>query len=118
RMLPFTIDSVVEDSVHLLDVAWRGRMGFQRDSGSPFAHMVLRDRFDALLLEHARRAGAEFRPGTQVRDASQNGNVTVEAADGFRVTGKFLVCADGAHSPVGNMLGLGQDIAECAAWEM
>ena len=118
RMLPFPIDSVVEDSVRFLDVAWRGSMRFVRDSGTPFAHMVMRDRFDALLLEHAQKAGAEFRPGTTIRNANENGAVTVEAADGFTATAGLVVCADGAHSPVGKMLGMGYGIAECGAWEV
>ncbi len=118
RMLPFPIDQVVEDSVSLLDVGWRGRMRFLRDSGEPFAHMVMRDRFDALLLEHAKRAGAEFRPGTVVRRASENGGVAIADDSGFRATAEYLVCADGAHSPVGKLIGLGHDIAECAAWEV
>lgn len=118
RMLPFPLDSVIEDSVQVLDVAWKGRLGFERDSGTPFAHMVMRDRFDALLLEHAQRAGAEFRPGTTVRGLDRNGTVTVRSEDGFEATAPFLVCADGAHSPVGKMAGLGDDIAECAAWEV
>ena len=49
RLLSFPIDSVVEDSVHLLDVARFGKDRFLKDSGKPFAHMVMRDRFDALL---------------------------------------------------------------------
>jgi geranylgeranyl reductase family protein len=118
RLLPFPIDAVVEDSVSLLDVAWKGRMRFVRDSGEPFAHMVMRDRFDALLLEHATRAGAEFRPGTTVRTLERNGIVRVVAEGGFEAEADFLVCADGAHSPVGGMAGLGTDIAECAAWEV
>ncbi|MBI2764397.1 MAG: geranylgeranyl reductase family protein [Chloroflexi bacterium] len=117
RLLPFPIDSVIEDSVHLLDVAYRGRMGFERDSGAPFAHMVMRDRFDALLLEQARTAGAEFRPSTAVRSLSRDGVVRLQAP-GFAVEADYFVCADGAHSPVGKMAGLGEDIAECAAWEV
>jgi geranylgeranyl reductase family protein len=118
RMLPFSIEPVIEDSVSLLDVAWRGRNRFVRDSGSPFAHMVMRDRFDALLLDHAVSAGAEFRPRTAIRAVGRNGRVRVTAADGFEAEAAFLVCADGAHSPVGRMAGLGTEIAECAAWEV
>jgi geranylgeranyl reductase family protein len=118
RLLPFPIDSVVEDSVHLLDVAYRGRMRFLRDSGPPFAHMVMRDRFDALLLDHARRAGAEFRPGTVVRSLERGPTGIGVRANGFAAEAPFLICADGAHSPVGRMAGLGGDIAECAAWEV
>jgi geranylgeranyl reductase family protein len=117
KLLPFPIDGVIEDSVSRLEVANLGKMRFTRDSGAPFAHMVMRERFDALLLEHARRAGAEFRPGTQVRALEQNGSVRV-VAEGFQAEAGTLVCADGAHSPVGRMAGLGGDIAECAAWEV
>lgn len=117
RLLPFPIDSVVEDSVSLLEVANQGRNRFIRDSGTPFAHMVMRERFDSLLLEQAQKAGAQFRPGTTVRALRRNGGVRIEA-DGFEAEAPFLVCADGAHSPVGKMAGLGHGIAECAAWEV
>jgi geranylgeranyl reductase family protein len=118
KLLPFPIDTVVEDMVNLLEVSLRGRNGFVRDSGTPFAHMVMRERFDALLLEHAQRAGAQFRPGTTVREATQNGPVHISSEDGFEADADFVVCADGAHSPVGKRLGLGGDIEECAAWEV
>ena len=117
RLLPFPIDAVVEDSVHRLRVTHNGRSGFVRDSGAPFAHMVMRDRFDNLLLERAMAAGAEFRPGTAIRGVALDGGVTV-TGEGFTAQSELLVCADGAHSPVGRMAGLGEDIAECAAWEV
>lgn len=118
RLLPFPIGSVIEDSVSLLQVTNQGRNRFVKDSATPFAHMVMRERFDALLLDQARRAGAEFRPGTAVRDLEQNGGVRLRAADGFEAGADFLICADGAHSPVGKMAGLGDGIAECPAWEV
>ncbi len=118
RMLPFPIDSVIEDSVRHLEVAYRGGMRFRRDSGAPFAHMVMRDRFDDLLLSYAKAAGAEFRPETTVRAVEQNDAGIRVIADGFEAEASFLVCADGAHSPAGKMAGLGAGIAECAAWEV
>jgi geranylgeranyl reductase family protein len=119
RLLPFPIDSVVEDAVSLLEVSYQGRWRFRKDSGRPFAHMVMRDRFDALLLAQAERAGAQFRGGSPVR-ALHDGpdGLAIETADGFRASGRYLVCADGAHSPVGRMAGLGTDLAEVAAWEV
>ncbi len=117
RMLPFPIDSVIEDSVSHLDVSCRGRMGFMRDSGAPFAHMVMREKFDTLLLEQAKLAGAEFRPALQVRSLDLDAPISVRG-DGLHEDTSFLVCADGAHSPVGRMAGLGDGIAECAAWEV
>ena len=117
KLLPFPIDSVVEDSVSLLQVSRAGRERFVRDSGAAFAHMVMRDRFDDLLLEQAKKAGAEFRAGTTVREVSLNGGIHVRA-EGFEAEADYLVCADGAHSPVGKMARLGDGIAECAAWEV
>ncbi len=117
KLLPFPIDSVVEDSVSLLQVSHADGPHFVRDSGKPFAHMVMRERFDALLLDQARKSGVEFRPGTVVRDVSSNGPLSIRA-DGFEAVADYLICADGAHSPVGKMVGLGEGIAECAAWEV
>ncbi len=119
RLLPFPIDSVVEDSVRLLDVAYQGRYRFVKNSGTPFAHMVMRERFDHLLLQRACDAGAEFRPGTTIRAAEETGSgVRITASDGFEATGRYVACADGAHSPVGKMLGLGAEIPELPAWEV
>ena len=117
RMLPFPIDSVVEDSVSRIEMSARGKMAFTKRSNGPFARMVMRDRFDMLLLEQAQRAGAELRTGTVVRELDLNGRARIRA-DGFEAEADVLICADGAHSPVGRMAGLGGDLAECAAWEV
>ena len=117
RMLPFPIDSVVEDSVSRIEMSARGKMAFTKRSNGPFARMVMRDRFDMLLLEQAQRAGAELRTGTVVRELDLNGRARIRA-DGFEAEADVLICADGAHSPVGRMAGLGRDLAECAAWEV
>lgn len=119
RLLSFPIRDVIENSVHLLDVRHRGRCCFVRDSGSPFAHMVMRDRFDTLLLDQARAAGAAVRTGSAVRSlALEADGVSVACQDGFVASGSFLVGADGVHSPVGQMAALGDGMAECAAWEV
>lgn len=118
RMLPFPIDGVVEDAVSEIEVSWHGRHTFRRSSGTPFAYMVMRDRFDALLLRQACQAGAEFRRGTAVRAMEKTPGGACISADGFCATADFVVAADGAHSPVGRMTGLGDGIAECAAWEV
>ena len=118
RLLPFPIDSVVEQSVSRIEVTYRGRRSFAKRSGPPFARMVMRERFDALLLEKARVAGAEFRPGTTVRQVEAGPGIRIRAEDGFEAAADYVVCADGAHSPAGKQLGLGANMAECAAWEV
>lgn len=118
RMLAFPIDGVTEASVSRIEVSAGGDAAFaKRSPRGPFARMVMRDRFDALLAEHAERAGAELRTETQVRGLEIDGRARIRA-DGFEAEAETLICADGAHSPVGRMAGLGEGIAECAAWEV
>lgn len=118
RLLPFPIDSVVEDLVDTLEVSRLGVRKFARRSSQPFMGMVMRDRFDSLLLQQAQTAGAEFRDGQAVRSVGLDGSPVIVCEGGFEAEGSILICADGANSPVGRMAGLGSDLAECAAWEI
>ena len=64
----------------------------------PF-HLVDRTRFDALLLDHARKAGAEVFEGSKVVECDpEAGRVTLDSGDIFE--GKYVIGADGANSVV------------------
>jgi geranylgeranyl reductase family protein len=78
--------------------------------------MVMRDRFDAYLLQHAR---AELRPGTQV-DAveEQPDKVLVETESGKSFACRQLIAADGANSRVARCLGLRRNRTLAAAIEV
>ncbi|MFQ5380784.1 MAG: geranylgeranyl reductase family protein [Dehalococcoidia bacterium] len=117
RLLSFPIDSVLEGEVDTIGVSYGGRRRFSRRSNGPFAGMVMRDRFDQLLAERAQAAGAELRCGAAVRAAEEQPRPHIVCGDGFEARSQFLVCADGANSPTGRMLGLGGGLAECAALE-
>jgi geranylgeranyl reductase family protein len=117
RLLDFPLDPVVEDTVCGLDITYLGRHGFRRDAGRPVARMVMRERFDALLLEQARAAGAAVFDGVAVRDVAR-------CADGFAVeTGEgalrctFVAGADGANSRVARALNVGLGMYENVALE-
>ena len=57
-LLPVPIDEVTEGSVRTIEVSYFGQRQFSKTSDEPLAQMVMRDRFDALLLESAVSAGA------------------------------------------------------------
>lgn len=66
--------------------------------------MVMRDRFDAHLLQHAR---ADLRTESRVRGVEeQPDKVIVETEGGERLACRYLIAADGANSTVAHCVGL------------
>src|SRR5438477_3752521 len=64
RLLPFSIDPVVEDVVDRMDCGLRYRHRFTRQARVPLAYMTQRTRLDHFLLQRAAAAGAEVQERT------------------------------------------------------
>ena len=90
RLLPFSIDPVVEDEVNVFELGFRYRTRFVRRTRQPVMRMTQRRRLDAFLAEQAQEAGAEFRDGAR--------------PDGVEAT--VVIGADGANGTVGRPDGL------------
>lgn len=118
RLLPFALDEVTESSVSMVQLRHRGKLAYSRDARQPFARMVMRDRFDALLLQQAVSAGAAFRPETRVTAVRQSSVGVRVSAEGFEAECQVVVGADGANSTVARLCDLGAGMYECAAWEV
>lgn len=77
------------------------------ESEGPAALMIRRVEFDALLVDLAIRAGADFAPGVDIVRAQQTREqVTLTSRDGRTFTSAFVIAADGVHSVVARRLGL------------
>jgi len=116
-MLPFDLEPVIEDRITGLNVSYQGTSRFTRRSNEPFALMVMRDRFDCLLTEHAFREGANVVDNSPVRDIHRIDGGFELTAGGRRVLSRFVVGADGANGVVARATGLGTGLAESAALE-
>ncbi len=66
RLLPFSIDPVVEEVVTIAELGLGYDKRVERGSGKPLVYMTQRKRLDAYLVEQAAAAGVEFRDGTKV----------------------------------------------------
>jgi len=107
RLLPFSLEPVVEDVVGFVDLRLRYGKLHARGRGEPLVYMTQRLRLDQFLVEQAVAAGAEFRANCRVTGAEVKDEGVVVDAGGERIEAGALVGADGVNGIVGRALGLG-----------
>jgi geranylgeranyl reductase family protein len=96
--------AVIEKSITRLVMACQDEPSFDISFDEPIAHMIMRDRFDAYLLDQARRAGCEVleeEPAVEVR--SLDDSVCVKTARG-EYHARVIIGADGLPSLVAKSL--------------
>ncbi len=103
RLLPFSIEPVVEDVVDRLECGLRYRWRFARRARAPLAYMTQRRRLDHFLLQQAADAGAEVREGVSV--------------DARELDAAIVIGADGCNGSSARQLGLAQGIVHGVALE-
>jgi geranylgeranyl reductase family protein len=103
RLLPFSIDPVVEDVATEVDLRLRYGRTIARGDGVPLVYLTQRRRLDHFLAERAAGAGADFRDGVRITHVEQS---TV-LAGGDRYEADAVVGADGANGITARTLGLG-----------
>lgn len=76
-----------------------------RDRGL-YAVVARRRDVDAAIVHRAREVGADVREGFEITGATQDADgVTLTAADGTEVRGRYVIAADGMWSPLRKLLG-------------
>jgi len=85
RLLPFSIEPVVEDVVDRIDCRLNYGMRFARCASGPLAYMTQRIRLDQFLLEQAADAGAVVRQGVTVDPREADASIVI-GADGCNGT--------------------------------
>jgi geranylgeranyl reductase family protein len=103
RLLPFSIEPVVEDVVERLECGLRYRHRFARRARAPLAYMTQRRRLDHFLLQKAVQAGAEVREG--------------ETADARELDARVVIGADGCNGTSAKQLGLADGVVHGVALE-
>ena len=113
RLLPFSIEPVVEDVVDRLECRLHYGPRFQRAAGAPLALMTQRKRLDHFLLEKAAEAGADVRDGVKVKDVREH----ALSVDGKDVQARIVIGADGCNGTTARALDLGGEIVHGVALE-
>ena len=117
-LLGRSIDAVVEDSVHGIEISHLGERRFVKRSVEPLAYMVMRDSFDEMLLSWASEAGADVRQGEAVREVTSGSTCVSVSTNSGAYEASLLLGADGASGRVARATGLGVGMAKSAAWEL
>ena len=113
RLLPFSIEPVVEDVIDRLECRLHYRSRFQRSARAPLAYMTQRKRLDHFLLQQAAAAGADVRDGVKVADVRANA-LTV---DGAEMSARIVIGADGCNGTTARALDLAGEIVHGVALE-
>ena len=95
------------DQVTSATFTLRGGREFTRTDARPLLTMVMREEFDAALLERALEAGARIRQKATVRAiASEDGIAAARLADGTTVTASVIIGADGSSGVTARHVGV------------
>jgi len=106
RYFSFPFAEVVESEIAAVRFSYSGRKEVTFPLPAKPVAMVMRDRFDALVLSQTR---AEVRDSTTVIGVvEERDQVRVNTADGQELAARYLLGADGANSVVARALGLRQ----------
>jgi geranylgeranyl reductase family protein len=104
RLVDADFRAVVEQTVCGVQFTCAGEPAFFIESPSPVAYMVMRDRFDRLLLDQARRAGTVVHEEETVVSLIQSDDRVTVDTDGGRYHARAVIGADGANSVVARQL--------------
>lgn len=104
RHLPFDFSPVIECEVSRVSYCWQAGHEITFPLPARSMSMVMRDRFDAHILNHAAVTVWENTRVRAVEEGHEGVRVTTDAGDVIRA--EYLIDASGAQSSIARMLGL------------
>ncbi len=106
RLLPFSIQEVVEQQCHTAELSLpEDGFHFSTVRSKPIVSMTMREDFDSLLLQAAQGAGAALRTKCQVLGVQQDADGVLLSTSTGPVSAQFVLAADGARSRVASSSG-------------
>jgi geranylgeranyl reductase family protein len=109
KMLPFDLEQVIDTEFNSVELYFKGQdLRFQSKRDFPVISMVMRDKFDALIVEHAKKLGVTLFEEHSLKDLQFDKNITI-ITDKIELQAKFVIAADGALSKTAKLAGWNED---------
>lgn len=103
--LPFDISNVVEREFNTVDILLGSKLHFQTVRKDPTITMIMRDSFDNLIVEEAKKHGVTLLEDHKLIGLDFQEDKTVLTTDKQQLSANFIIAADGALSPTAKMAG-------------
>src|SRR5262249_34052804 len=100
KILEPDFKEVVEQTIYGVHFTFKGNDDLYVEAPKPIAYMVMRDRFDAMLVSKAKRAGAHVIEGEAVTEIFDESDGVEIRTSQRRYRGRYLIGADGANGIV------------------
>ena len=105
RLLGFDLSPVIENTVYGAKFTYCSKDPFFIESKKPIAFLVMRDRFDQVLIDRALEAGTKVLDGERVTKVEEGADgVSLELTSGVKLRCQVLIGADGSESMVARSL--------------
>jgi geranylgeranyl reductase family protein len=107
HLLDLDLGPIIENTIYGAKLTYCSKDPFFIESKDPIAFLVMRDRFDQLLVKEALEDGATILEGEKVTSVEGKADgVEVELGEGKEFSCRYLIGADGAESMVARSLPL------------
>ncbi len=118
KILPFSLNAVVENEFHAVNVFDHStNLHFQTERNEPILMMSMRQNFDSFLLHKAEEAGAVVKDNHLVKDIAMLDDKVQLSTNYGNFEGKFFIAADGATGISSRFLGLNKNLIHLPAIE-
>lgn len=115
--IPFSVDPVLETSIHSVRFSCGYGEVFTRTSDQPLMYCTMRADLDRYLLEQAGQAGADLRYGIRVTGFTQDQSGVVVETTAGSFQARLLIGAEGASGTIARAAGLRDHLMQGLAWE-
>lgn len=117
RQMPFDVSRVIEREFYEVDIQFGKSLAFHTQRKQPIISMIMRDRFDHLMVQEAEQLGITLLQGAALKALEFNEQTTTLVTDKETVEARFVIAADGALSPTAKLAGWEETRMMCPALE-